>query len=820
MFTTKVYKARYFQFILISALLLLFQGVAFGQHWRWVSSIHGTVDNFYPGDIAVDADGYTYVTGEFRGTMSVGDYAFSTQRSRNSYIVKYDTNGKVIWAKQGGGELGVATGHSIAVDGEGNSYVQGGFNGTVTFGNITLTNTDSFDSYIAKYDSEGNVVWVQTIIPYKWYVYGHLSVDGSGNLYSTNSFTGRVDIGAVTIESHNRDILLLKYNSDGGLQWAKKWGGSGEDHIESFATDAEGNQYVVGNYLGTVTFPNNTYTSHTEEQPDKFIAKFDQEGEPVWGKTITGNYFLRNTTSDDRKVGVDALGNVYVSDSFDGTITLEGTELTSTGLDIFMAKYNAAGELVWANRWGGAGNKFNNGMTVDAAGNSYFTGYFIYNADIERWKLCGGLGEIFVGKANAAGTLEWVISAGGTANDDSRQIAIDPEGNCYIAGLFEGNTEFGGIRLSKIGQTPHNIYLAKLDVSSFVPSDISTKPLSQHVYCAGAPIEVGFNLKGNFTSCNRYTVELSDAYGSFAEPTPIGFGTNSPIRLAIPPTTPPGYQYRIRVNASSPDIVGADNGSDITIDAFPAVPTVAAQGNCEGGVISLLATGAAEGQSYRWYSSATGGEALAETTADPFAVSVAGTATQYYASVVTRAGCEGKRSSVPATVSPLMLDIAAEPAACGTATNLYGFAGLTVKFTNNSTGTTAYLWDFGDGATATEPAPEHMFNRAGDYTVYVTAFYGGDCWEKVKVAEVRVEEKKPVPNVITPDGDAKNQAFVLKISCLPLHLKVYNRWGKLVYDQPAYANNWDGGDLPVGVYYYHLSAQDGQKWKGPVQIIR
>ena len=77
-----------------------------------------------------------------------------------------------------------------------------------------------------------------------------------------------------------------------------------------------------------------------------------------------------------------------------------------------------------------------------------------------------------------------------------------------------------------------------------------------------------------------------------------------------------------------------------------------------------------------------------------------------------------------------------------------------------------------------------------------------------------------VPNIITPNGDDKNETFVPRFSCQPAALKVFNRWGQEVYQTAAYRNDWRGENLPDGTYYYHLRDAAGRTLKGWVQISR
>ncbi|KAA5545057.1 DUF7948 domain-containing protein [Adhaeribacter rhizoryzae] len=187
---------------------------------------------------------------------------------------------------------------------------------------------------------------------------------------------------------------------------------------------------------------------------------------------------------------------------------------------------------------------------------------------------------------------------------------------------------------------------------------------------------------------------------------------------------------------------------------------------------------------------------------------------------VTVGACSGI-SSKNVTVSALpVVQAAAVPTECGTATQLQGFAPFTASFTNTTTGATGYLWDFGDGSTSTETLPTHQYANEGNYEVTLTVFFGNNCRLQRPIASVQVEKKQLVPNVFTPNNDGLNDTFIPRITCLPTDLKIFNRWGKQVYEQKNYQNNWGGEGLTDGIYYYQLTSTKGQIWKGWVEIIR
>jgi len=137
--------------------------------------------------------------------------------------------------------------------------------------------------------------------------------------------------------------------------------------------------------------------------------------------------------------------------------------------------------------------------------------------------------------------------------------------------------------------------------------------------------------------------------------------------------------------------------------------------------------------------------------------------------------------------------------------------GERVTFTNTSTGSTYYVWSFGNGGVSGATNPTYAYADTGIYQVILIAYNALGCFDSA-TADVYVEHRVIFPNVFTPNGDGVNDVFyftILGAQCF--HCDIYNRWGKVIYQIDNIKQGWDGkiqssGDLaPDGTYYYLIN---------------
>ncbi len=464
---------------ILAALVISANSFAQAPNCLWANSSGGAGDDVGQ-SVATDAHGNVYVTGYFKSaTMTFGTTtltnADNTGNSNDIFVAKYDAAGTLLWAKLAGGS-GNDYCNSITTDASGNVYVTGYFpSPTISFGTTTLSNVDNtgntWDVFVVKYDATGNVLWAKRAGGNGGEVSTSIVTDASGNVYVTGFFTSAsTTFGAITLTNANNlgmfwDILFVKYAPNGTVLWAKSAGGTSDDYVTSVASDVSGNVYVTG-YFQSTTITFGSTTLNNAGFRDIFIVKYDTSGTVLWAKSA-------GVTVDDMglSVSTDASGNIYVTGAFQsptitfGTTTLTNADNTGNSWDMFVVKYEATGNVLWAKRAGVTGNDYGTCVATDASGNVYVTGSFDSPTITFGTNTLTNVGyeDIFIAKYDAAGTVLWATSSGSTTYDRAYSIATDTIGNAYVTGCFDSPTITFGTNIITNAGIGQDMFIAKYE---------------------------------------------------------------------------------------------------------------------------------------------------------------------------------------------------------------------------------------------------------------------------------------------------------------------------------------------------------------------
>jgi hypothetical protein len=541
---------RYLLFrLLVASLSLLLPIGSWAQGapaWAWVQQGTSTVASGGR-NVAVAASGNVFVTGYFTHTLTLGTTTLTTD-STDAFVAKYTASGQVLWAKKLGSS-GQGVGYQIVADASDNCYVAGVFRGTVPVGATTLTSQSDGDEFLLKYSAQGTPLWGQRFSDmapnYHSYQWGgisfplslnrslHLSLDALGNLYTAGSFRSTITRGAASFTAQGAgDALLVKYNPQGQVQWARQGGGAGYDYAADVAIDATGNVYVVGGYNAAATFGSMvlpSLNSGVVNNYNTYLLKYDAQGTLLWGKATvpasSQDYALLTA------VGVDASGNVYVLGDFTPNLTLGSFTLSlpqASSAHVFLAKYDALGTVLWAQMAGSTPPNtvlVSNGydLAVQADGTATITG--VYSSSMTFGQLTlgtpGGFNQAYVARYTPQGTVAWAGRAGtymgGLMGGNVARgygVSSDAQGVAYVTGDFGGQSDFGPFVLTNSTPSESNLFVGKIGATALAGRlAAATAPLA--VYPSPA---TGQSVTISFGQATSEPVELRvvDAVGRLA----------------------------------------------------------------------------------------------------------------------------------------------------------------------------------------------------------------------------------------------------------------------------------------------------------------
>jgi hypothetical protein len=359
--------------------------------------------------IDTDHSGNVYVSGNFRELVDFNPGQnpdevdeFKSNGNTDVFVCKYDSNGNYKWTITFGGNddyILLENCYDLSIDDTSNVYITGRFSDTADFdpssGVVERTADGFFDTFLCKYNSEGQFEWVNTWGGFNDEDCGFgIKAVSSGYILITGEFNGQnVDFdpgpdqdlhSSMTVSS----AYLCKYDLNGTFIWAKSWGsdsfycGCNGYDIE---TDINGDIFVGGGFTddGIVDFDPGSGVENRSAvgEADAYISKFDQSGNFNWVITWGGagaNIWCTVVLCDNT-------GNLYASTRLKGLVDFDPgpSEIwfNAQNSKIAISKFNNDGIYQWVRVIGGSHHSCGIGLDKDDTGNVFIAGYFHRNND-------------------------------------------------------------------------------------------------------------------------------------------------------------------------------------------------------------------------------------------------------------------------------------------------------------------------------------------------------------------------------------------------------------------------------------------------------
>ncbi|MFH1654017.1 MAG: SBBP repeat-containing protein [Pseudomonadota bacterium] len=206
--------------------------------------------------------------------------------------------------------------------------------------------------------------------------------------------------------------------------WTKQVGSISDDRANSVAIDKSGNIYVTGYTEGSLNGNSNAGSK------DIFLIKYDSSGNKIWTRQIGSS-----SIDEAKSVATDKDGNIYITGYTQGGLD---NNTNSGAFDIFLAKYDPSGNKLWVKQIGSEDSDVAFGISIDSSGNIYITGYTMGNLVGNQ---STGSYNIFLIKHDSSGKNIWTRQFGSMSDDTSNNVALDGNGNIYLAGSTRGDLD-------------------------------------------------------------------------------------------------------------------------------------------------------------------------------------------------------------------------------------------------------------------------------------------------------------------------------------------------------------------------------------------
>ncbi|NJR26250.1 MAG: S8 family serine peptidase [Richelia sp. CSU_2_1] len=385
--------------------------------------------------IAVDRAGNIYTAGRTSGNL-----AGSNLGIYDAWISKYNSAGELIWQRQTG-TTGYDAASSLAVDNDGNAYAIGWTDGNGG-------NSSDRIAWISKFDSNGNEIWKKQLGTSDYDVSkGAISIGSDGSLY----IVGRTNNNLPGISQGSTDAWVAKYDSNGNRIWVKQIGTAAWDEAKSVASDSDGNIYIAGSTKGNLGGTNAgdadawlaKYDSIGNQVWKQQIGTIAED--EAFGVAVTNNGYVYLSGHTQNKLGDNFSGNIHEwTGEFDimreALYTNDKSKLGGIyygSADAWVAQFDAVtGVLKWKRQLGTSAYDSATGVATDIHSNAYITG----RTRGQVADTYSGGDDAWVAKYNVNGALQWVRQLGTVGDDVSNGIAVSGAG-VYIGGVTSGNVD-------------------------------------------------------------------------------------------------------------------------------------------------------------------------------------------------------------------------------------------------------------------------------------------------------------------------------------------------------------------------------------------
>jgi hypothetical protein len=449
---------------------IMFQSYAQSLDYSWAKKAGGE-DTDIGNAITTDLNGNVIVAGTFSSdSISFGSIVLvnNDTLSNSMFVAKYNSNGNLLWARnpKTPTKYKTTSGVGVATDANGNVFVAGDMNtDSINFdGNWIVFDNASY-SFVAKYDSNGNFVWLRKA--FGAYGTAGVSVDGNGDILLAAKNAISFD-GSIATNDGTWRHFVVKYSNSGNFIWtnvakfssASSYGYNSEWDNKAVFTDVNNNIYMAGwSGMDTVYFNDDKtiYVANNASLRNSFLVKYSSNGVALWAKGANRTV-IQNSGSNIKPEGILTSEDfIYLTGWWFGdSLRFDNNQIKATGnhdYNMFVAKFDLLGNNIWFKSLGSEGNDYSHGLAVDSAENVYLVGttegYNLhYNNNTIGTASGGNHASVFKINSNGIFSVHTQLNNTQVGTSFGNAIAIDNSDNIFITGGFMSSAAFGNDTLT------------------------------------------------------------------------------------------------------------------------------------------------------------------------------------------------------------------------------------------------------------------------------------------------------------------------------------------------------------------------------------
>ena len=441
-------------FIIICTFIAVTTSAQQQTVWEWARSNGGSEWDIV-NTVSYSSKGYIYTGGSFKQKAKFGKKSLNSEGFRDLFINCYTSKGEVKWTIQGGGKGDDWVSKVISLP-NGDLAFAGKYASKATLGKLTLKGSD-FNIFTGVADATGNIKWVHSVNADETSEVQSLATDSLGNLFVGGTCQDKLSFDKQEFPAlGGTDIFLLKYEPDGKINWAKRFGGKGFDNLNGICIK-DSSLYIGFEYTANMLLDQFSLNVYEAKKKNIALARINLNGKVLQ---------VRNAGYGD--IELKGIKNLYNRLYLYGTVGLNSvihgnTDDNKGGMDMFMAYYTDSLSLVKSKLIGGKGRETLWDITSGLDSSFIISGGFdmpFSQDELEVTPANENSVELLVLGLDKKWNLKWYNQLGSKGEDYPRAMINDNEGHTYICGSFTDTLVYRDKKLKGMGR--EDVILARL----------------------------------------------------------------------------------------------------------------------------------------------------------------------------------------------------------------------------------------------------------------------------------------------------------------------------------------------------------------------